>query len=168
MQTFYAPLDFDALINDIKQIDTKNSTYLSIVAFLNQDKNETNVAHLVQDLSNLLYTIRTNILDFKSSEDRLLLLDLTNQLEKTLLIESQNYTTTTLHDNILKINTLACAATGTGLIENWEYYAIENRLNTPLLEDQLTLNTLNNYLIASRSLVEWSSAMPAVAPPTIA
>ena len=160
MQTFYAPLDFDALINDIKQIDTKNSTYLSIVAFLNQDKNETNVAHLVQDLSNLLYTIRTNILDFKSSEDRLLLLDLTNQLEKTLLIESQNYTTTTLHDNILKINTLACAATGTGLIENWEYNAIENRLNTPLLEDQLTLNTLNEYLIASRSLVEWSSAMP--------
>ncbi|WAC02405.1 hypothetical protein N7U66_01400 [Lacinutrix neustonica] len=113
----------------------------------------------VSNIANILVEIRQNINTYTSSKHRLLLLDLSNQLEHTLLTETQKWETTTLAQNLDKINSLTCAAMGTGLIEPWEYHAIESDISNKIAEEQLSIAQLNELLTISRSVVEWSASM---------
>jgi pyruvate,water dikinase len=160
MQSFFAPIDFERLKVDLSQVQTKNETYTSLLLFFNSSRSDLKTDYLVSKISNLLYEIKNSITDFKSSSDRLVILDISNQLEKTLLIESQNLKATNLLDIINKVNYLSCAAVGTGLIESWEYSEVQNQLIAPVFKTNLSIEELNQFLNVSRSVVEWSSAMP--------
>ena len=159
MRAYYAPIDFKQLDRDVNLISEKNSTTILLSKFLKSYNKETSSELLVTEISKLLYDVRLNINNFKRSKDRLMMLDLSNRLEHLLLKEIQNWDTQTLQDNLNKINALACAAVGTGLIENWEYAAIDSQLSEINSGKNLNVETLNSILNFSRSIVEWSTSM---------
>lgn len=160
MNTFFAPIDLARLKSDLNQVKSKNETYQLLNQFFSTSGTEMTTDYLVSEISNLLYQIKQNITTFNSSSDRLLILDISNQLEKTLLIEAQNLKTTNLLDLVYKINYLSCASVGTGLLENWEFSEIQYKIVEPIFEKDLSVASLNDFLNTTRSIVEWSSAMP--------
>jgi len=160
MKAYFAPINFNDLRKDLNTISEKNTTpYQILESFLNST-NKDNTEELIKEIANVLYTVRHSLTENKSPKDRLKILDITNQLEQTLFIESQKWKAKTLFDISQKINFLSCAAVGTGLVEAWEYNAIEKDLLAISNKDTATINDLNSFLNKSRSLVEWSSAMP--------
>lgn len=159
MEAFYAPLDFKSLALELSTISETNPAVEKIKLFLKSNDDSIASAKYVSQLSNILESIRFNILDIKNSKNRLKLLDISNALENKLLIESQNWKTETLSENLDKISTLACAAMGTGLIETWEYQEVSNLINSAIDKDKLQVSELNNILTTARSIVEWSASM---------
>lgn len=159
MYKFYSPIDFNRLEKELQKLPASNNTTKKINTFIVSNKNDKTSASFVSELANILSEIRHNILSYKSGKDRLQLLDLSNQLEHTLLTETQNWETKTIGETLDKISVLSCAAMGTGLIENWEYNAIETSINNKITKSNLTVNELNELLTTSRSIVEWSASM---------
>jgi len=159
MYKFYAPIDFTRLEKEINTLPSNNSTTKKIIDFIAANKNDRSFASFISEIATILVEIRSNILSYKSSKDRLKLLDLSNQLEHTLLTETQNWQTNTVGESLDKISTLSCAALGTGLIEDWEFNAIETATNDKIAKTDLSINDLNQLLTTSRSIVEWSAAM---------
>ena len=159
MHKFYAPIDFTRLENEIKTLPSNNITTKRIQEFIAANKTDRSSASFISEIATILAEIRSNILSYKSSKDRLKLLDLSNQLEHTLLTETQNWETVTVGESLDKISALSCAALGTGLIENWEFNAIETATNDKIAKTDLSINELNQLLTTSRSVVEWSAAM---------
>ncbi|AEH02298.1 PEP/pyruvate-binding domain-containing protein [Lacinutrix sp. 5H-3-7-4] len=158
MYKFYSPIDFSKLEKELNKLPVSNPTTLKIKAFITSNKNQKTSASFVSEIASILTEIRENILSYKNSKHRLQLLDLSNQLEHTLLTETQNWQINTVGESLDKINALTCAAMGTGLIEIWEYNAIENTLNNKIAQNNLTLYELNQLLTTSRSVVEWSAS----------
>ncbi|WGD34299.1 PEP/pyruvate-binding domain-containing protein [Olleya sp. YS] len=158
MEQFYAPLDIVSLEKEIQSLKLTSDINASFKVLIETAKQEPNSEQIITDIANVLYNIRQDILMVKGGSTRLKLLDVSNKLENKLLIETQNWKTNTLSENLYKINALACVSLGTGLIETWEYTAIEKQLNQHLLADQLTINQLNDILVNARSIVEWSAS----------
>lgn len=159
MQQFYAPLDFTKIDNEIASIKGKSIVTEQLKEFSKNFNKNNSAKKIVESSSIILTSIRKDILRFQSSEDRLLLLDISNQLENVLLIETQNWQPETLHQTIEKIETLACVALGTGLLEFWEHQEIENKLINAKNAKQLSVNELNDLLTTARSIVEWSTSL---------
>ena len=159
MEEFYSPLDFKGLENEISKINGNAFVLDEIKSFLKNHKETDSPKIIIQQSANILANIRMNITTFNSSKDRLQLLDLSNQLENILLIQSQNWETPTLEETIKKIETLSCAALGTGLLEVWGYNQIDRKLSSVLQKEELTVKELNDLLTISRSIVEWSASL---------
>ena len=159
MESYYAPIDFAVLEKEIKALPASNITTKAILTFISDNKNNPSARALIVDIAEILSVIRQNITTYHSSKNRLQLLDLSNQLEHTLLQEVQNWKTNTLGESLDKINTLACAAMGTGLIENWEYDAVETLISDDIANEDLSISELNTLLTTTRSIVEWSASM---------
>ena len=159
MALYYAPIDFADLEKDIKSLSTKNQTVTDILKFINEDHKGESPEALLASMTNILHNIRLNITSFSKSEDRLKLLEISNQLEHALLTQVQKWNSETVYSSIEKISTLACAAMGTGLIESWEYNAIESKFSAALSNTNLSISQLNELLTTSRSVVEWSVSM---------
>ncbi len=159
MKQFYAPLDFKKIESEIENLDTNNIVIEEIKNFSkNYDTNKSS-QKIVEQTASILTNIRSTILDFKTAEERLKLLDLSNQLENILLIETQNWQTETLRETISKIEVLTCAALGTGLLEFWEYNQIEKIFRDTSTTNKISVVELNNLLNISRSVVEWSASL---------
>lgn len=159
MEAFYAPLDFKALLADLNTVSETIPTIDKIKQFLKSGNETLSPKQYVSQLSHILEGIRFYILDLKNSKNRLKLLDISNALEKKLLIESQHWKTETLAENLDKTSTLACAAMGTGLIETWEYQEISNHIISITAKEELQISDINDILTLSRSIVEWSASM---------
>ncbi|AQS92661.1 phosphoenolpyruvate synthase [Polaribacter sp. BM10] len=159
MQEFYAPLNYKTIANEISKIKDKNNVLSSLNDFLNEDKSNLSAKDIVIKITENLDFLRYNITLFNNSKDRLALLDLTNQLEKILLIETQKWQPVTLEETILKTQTLTCASYATGLIEAWEFDLIKPIYVTTLLNDKITLKDLNSLVTSARRIVEWSTSL---------
>ena len=159
MKEFYKPLDINSIENRIDHLNISDAIKLSFSNLLDTSRGDLKAEHIVVDISNILYNIRLDLDEVPSGKSRLELLDITNQLENKLLIEAQNWQVENLAENLHKVNTLACAALGTGLIEQWEFEAIESYLNLGREEKELSIANLNSILSSARSVVEWSTAM---------
>ena len=159
MKEFYEPLNISSLEKDVKAMPLTADIKQSMLTLVESSRSEPSAQQLVSDIANVLYTIRLDINKISSSKVRLQLLDVSNRLEQKLLIEAQNWETTTLAENLYKINTLVCASMGTGLIEAWEYNAIESAINNHRDGDELSISDLNSMLNTARGVVEWSASM---------
>ena len=159
MEQYYAPIDFDDIEAQLENLDSTQTAKQEIITLLEKSKASDTTQNLIYNLSELLSTIRLRITDFENSKDRLALLDISNDIEHTLLTKVQDWKPKNLYHTLDKINTLICAANGSGLIENWEYQKIENQIADLLTEDSIKLNDLEAILGAGRSAVEWSAAM---------
>ncbi|WP_047545833.1 PEP/pyruvate-binding domain-containing protein [Psychroserpens sp. Hel_I_66] len=159
MKEFYAPLDLKSLAGEIEKMSVTEDIKNSFRVLVESSEREPSAEQLVTDITNVLYQIRLDITTVDGSKSRLRLLDLSNRLEQKLLIESQNWETESLAQNLNKINTLVCASMGTGLIENWEYTAIENEVTDHLTGSKIDITELNDILGTARGVVEWSASM---------
>lgn len=159
MEKFYAPLDFKTIDKAVNDFNEKHIIIEELKSFSKNFNNFNTSRKIVENSANLLVNIRKSILDFKSSKDRLQLLDISNQIDNLLLIETQNWNTETLQETVEKIKILSCAALGNGLIEFWEYNEIDKRFDNFLKNDNTTLQEVNNILNTSRSIVEWSASL---------
>lgn len=159
MQEFYAPLNYKTIANEISKIKDKNNVLSSLNDFLNEDKSNLSAKDIVIKITENLDFLRYNITLFNNSKDRLVLLDLTNQLEKILLIETQKWQPDTLEETILKTQTLTCASYATGLVEAWEFDLIKPIYAATLLNDKITLKDLNSLVTSARRVVEWSTSL---------
>lgn len=159
MEEFYAPLDFKKIDEEVASIRGKSFVIDELKAFSKNFKEEKSPEKIVQHAATILANIRKDIVDFKYSKDRLQLLDISNQIENVLLIETQNWQPKTLIKTVDKIEALTCAALGTGLLEFWEYKEIEDNLNEIKVLDEISVKQLNELLNTTRSIVEWSASL---------
>lgn len=159
MKEFYAPLNYKTIAEDISKIKDSNKILTNLKNFVNEDKANISSREIVIKLADNLEFLRQNITLFSNSKDRLNLLDLTNQLENILLIETQNWDPETLAETILKVQTLTCASFATGLIEFWEYDLIKPIFSNTLKNKETTLGELNSVVTNARRIVEWSTSL---------
>ena len=159
MEQFYAPLDFNKIDKEVASLNGNLMVVEEIKNFSTYYKSNKSSKKIVENSASILANIRGNILDFKSSKDRLKLLDISNQLENILLIETQNWQTESLAETIRKIEVLTCASLGSGLLEFWEFDRIEKNFKSALDNQNITILELNNLLNTSRSIVEWSASL---------
>ncbi|WP_339661501.1 PEP/pyruvate-binding domain-containing protein [uncultured Polaribacter sp.] len=159
MALFYAPLDFKKLsdisgkIKSDKKIVAELQNYFSTYKDLNGPKS------ILEETASILSSIRYSVNQKMLASDKLILLDLSNILETNAIIESENWETTTLQETVDKLETLTCAAFGTGLLELWEFNEIENQLATLKSKQEITVEELNSLLNLGRNIVEWSSSL---------
>lgn len=158
MRANYAPLDFSKFEDQINRLPKSNDVTKHLVEFVQTNKNA-EVVDIILSITEALHTIRMGITSFSSSKNRLEVLDISNDLEHYLLTKVHEWEPENLQQNLHKILTLVCAANGTGLIEEWEYNAIENALTEIYTTENLTVEKLSEFLTISRSVVEWSAAM---------
>ncbi|AUC86572.1 phosphoenolpyruvate synthase [Polaribacter sp. ALD11] len=159
MNAFYAPLNYSSIAKELAKITDKNKVLSNLKKFVNEDKSSFTAKDIVLKITDNLDLLRYNIALFKSSRDRLNLLDLTNQLEKILLIETQNWIPETLEETILKTQTLTCASYATGLVEAWEFDIVKPIFSSTLKKDKTTLGALNTLVTNARRIVEWSTSL---------
>ena len=159
MNEFYAPLNYKTISKELSKVNDDNEVLKNLKAFINEDKTSFSAKDIVIKITDNLDFLRYNIALFKDSKDRLILLDLTNQLEKILLIESQNWNTDTLEETILKTQTLTCASYATGLVEAWEFDVVKPVFSSALNKEKTTLGELNSLVTNARRIVEWSTSL---------
>ncbi len=157
MKTNYAPLDFSELEKQINQLPSQNTLTKRMEEFVMMNNNTSPEVTII-NIAEILNDIRESVLSYSSSKDRLIILDVSNDLEHFLLTKTQEWQPDNLQENLHKIMTLICAADGTGLIEDWEYNAIENQLNEIFSKQDLNVQDLSEFLNISRGVVEWCSA----------
>lgn len=157
MKTNYAPLDFSELEKQINQLPSQNTLTKRMEEFVMMNNNTSPEVTII-NIAEILNDIRESVLSYSSSKDRLIILDVSNDLEHFLLTKTQEWQPDNLQENLHKIMTLICAADGTGLIEDWEYNAIENQLNEIFSKQGLNVQDLSEFLNISRGVVEWCSA----------
>ncbi|WP_405565832.1 PEP/pyruvate-binding domain-containing protein [Polaribacter sp. Asnod6-C07] len=159
MEQFYAPLDFNKIDKELASLNGNAMVVEEIKNFSTYFNDNNSSKKIVENSASILANIRGTILEFKSAKDRLKLLDISNQLENILLIETQNWKTVNLEETIHKIEVLTCASLGAGLLEFWEYDQVENNLKSGTNQENITIEELNNVLNTSRSIVEWSASL---------
>ncbi|MBV7267619.1 PEP/pyruvate-binding domain-containing protein [Winogradskyella luteola] len=158
MKTNYASLDLSKFKAEIDKLPKSNDVTSHLLDFV-KTNTDSEVEVIIPNITEALNAIREGVLSFSSARDRLTVLDISNDLEHYLLTKTQEWKPANLDQGLHKILTLVCAAKGTGLIEEWEYNAIEITLNDIYSSEDLTVEKLSDFLNIARSVVEWSAAM---------
>ena len=158
LEAYYTPVDVKNLITQVNHMSGNSDTKNLIKSMLTEYKKVSSPESKVRSLTNLICNIRLKLPAEKNSNNRLILLDLSNKMEKSLFIQSQEWKPATLKDLIKKIQVLSYATMGTGFIEIWEWESAMDEINVEV-SSSMSLKELNNFLKRTREIVEWSSAM---------
>ena len=158
LEAYYTPVNVKKLIAQVNHMSGSSDTKNLIKSMLTEYGKARSPESQVRSLTNLICDIRLKMPSEKNSNNRLILLDLSNKMEKSLFIQSQEWKPATLKDLIKKIQVLSYATMGTGFVEMWEWESAMDEINVDLASS-MSLKELNNLLIRARGIVEWSSAM---------
>jgi hypothetical protein len=159
LNLYYTPVNISSLIEQAKSVVSNNEFESELVALLNAYKDEAALDKRIFDLAKTSVFIRENMNQAKSGKDRLKMLDLSNKIESSLFIQSQEWKPQDLNELMGKIEVLSYAALGSGLIEFWEWNEIQDVLTNRNAQNSISLEKLEKFLVISRGVVEWSSAM---------
>ena len=157
MQSFFKPVDVQALLNKSKLV---KGTELGdkIQVFIQGKTTNEQPSWLVNETAQLLLEIREGLLQEKRPIARMQLMDLSLKLEELLFQNAPNWEPTTLSGQLEKICALTTASAGAGYIELWEWNQISGTLSK-FEQEKLSLAALTQLLETARSAVEWSAAM---------
>ncbi len=158
LEDYYTPVKIEALVGQVKAMSGNEQIRTELISKLNAYAAEKSIDNRVNALSHLLVSIRKDIDEFSSGEDRMAMLDLAVKIENALFIESQEWKPAELNELIKKIQVLSHAAVGSGLIEFWEWERAKPILGKEF-KSTASLESLQEFLVRSRGIVEWSSAM---------
>ncbi|WP_338039302.1 hypothetical protein [Maribacter litopenaei] len=157
MRAFFKPVDLGQQLNRSKAIKDLDIT-AKIKSFSEQMNNDSKADIIVKEASELLFDIRTGILDVKSPFAGLELLDMSLKLEELLFQTAPSWEPKTLSGQLEKICALTTASAGSGYLELWEWNRISGVLNKGD-EASLSLQELSLLLDTARAAVEWSASM---------
>lgn len=157
LETYYTPLSINKLAQQFNNLESNPELKSQSVKLLSKYENAGSIDLKVKILTEIINNIRYGIQNVNSADDRLTLLDISNKLENTLFIQSQEWKPENLKELMQKISTLSYAAMGSGLVEIWEWESVKDMFTG--LPSSLTLGELHSFLVSSRGVVEWSTAM---------
>ena len=112
-----------------------------------------------EEMAELLWSIRKNLISLPSSKARLAMIDLSNEVENIFFRTITNWQAQIMLDLLEKNYTLAKALAGCGFLEVWEWEKVEPYLRPPNSLRVLELKEFIEIANYSRRLVEWSVAM---------
>ncbi|GAB5554578.1 MAG: hypothetical protein Sapg2KO_41690 [Saprospiraceae bacterium] len=156
MRSVYLEVNLDQLTKFSKQIPSQQPIAEALSNYQRQFKEETQTITRAMATAELLFDIRQEITNIEVPKARLALLDISNFLEGLYFQDLSRWEQTNLNDIIDKICYTSMAAAGTGLVENWEWVALQNALARPKV-DTMDLGQLYLYLESARSVVEWGT-----------
>jgi len=157
MEVFYAPTNINELDKQLKNISSKSKIHDLLKKYIQDFGNATAASEKIIFTSEALLNIRQQILEEKSRQTRLTLLDLSNELESIYFKNINEWQPETVQGMAQKIEAAGKAVAGTGFIELWEWKSIAPYLaKAPLANDEEATKT---YLSNARRLVEWGAGM---------
>ena len=157
MQTFFKPVDVQALLNESKLI--KGTTLgEKVQLFVNGKEVNNEPAYVVNEAAELLMELREGLLEEERTDARMQLLDISLKLEELLFQNAPKWEPTTVSGQLEKICALATASVGAGYLELWEWEQISGTLSK-FDQEVLSLAELTQVLETARAAVEWSAAM---------
>ena len=159
LEAFYAPVQLETLVAEVTKLKGKKSSKETLTDLLNNYGIQKTARGKVYNLSDLMCNIREEMDNFSDPADKLALLDLSNKLENILFVQSQEWKPANVKELLEKIQALSNAAVGTGLIELWEWEEIDDVIENTEFHKSMALKDMNQYLVTSRGVVEWSTAM---------
>ena len=159
LESYYTPVSIASLIEQTNMIKSNKGLAGEIVTMLNGYQGENTIPGKVTRLANISVFMRKGMDNLSLNKDRMILLDLSNKIDMSLFIQSQEWKPEDLRGLMSKIEVLSYAALGSGLIEFWEWEEIKHTLLTKDFKSSLSLEDLQKFLISSRGVVEWAAAM---------
>jgi hypothetical protein len=157
METLYKPTNIQEFRTYLKNFPKNSQTAVTLKSFIDQ-YNAKSKAERIEAIAEIGLELRSAIGTKMSPNARLTIIDISNRLETLLLAESAAWKPETLREQLNKTYFLTKAAAAFGYLELWEWERL-NDLLAPPVQDEMTLNDLNNYVENSRRSVEWGTAM---------
>ena len=157
MELLYKLSDWQSLGSFVKLLGANSVQGKLLQSVLGELNNTTSAAQKIKLASELLLEVRKSILS-ATAKSKFVLLDLSNRIEEIIFNELPKWEVLTLSDLIEKNYYLSMAAAGCGFIELWEWDKISEQMK-PVAQDEISLAHLNEYLINSRRIVEWSTSI---------
>ncbi|WP_373072902.1 PEP/pyruvate-binding domain-containing protein [Zeaxanthinibacter enoshimensis] len=159
MKEFHSPVSMAELSRRVGDIKGDNNFTTEFRAALMALDRETDAKTVVKGLADLLCEIRENITGIEKPRDRLIIMDLSIELENELIKRSQEWKPTDLRQLLSKIYTLSYASMGSGLLEMHEWESVNDLLLVQDDKKELSIDRLQEFQRGARSVVEWSAAM---------
>ena len=156
MEAVYLNVNLNQLNKFVRQIPTQNAIRSSLENFIKQYNTQDQSIARAMDAAELLLEVRNELPQIKGTKARLALLDISNFLEGLYFQDLSQWKQTNLNDILDKICYTSMAAAGTGLVEHWEWLALQNALALPKA-DTMNLGQMYVYLESARSVVEWGT-----------
>jgi len=147
------PLDF-ALVQSLNNFITEYQTKENFIK-----KDSGNIQSKLYYLAKLLIQIRNEITHFPKASHRLILCDISNEIESVIFREASNWPVYTIRNHLDLNLTLTYSLVGTGFLELWEWYKVNGFLEYPVERDHLSIGELMVRAEYSRRVVEWGTNM---------
>lgn len=154
MMTAYYRVDPMTQIRNLSARLPVGSPITAAVATI--DRSPTNLSERMHILAQVLYDIRTNLPAVTRPADRLRMVDLSLQVESYLFRLSARWKPATYRELVQKGYYLTQAAVGAGLIEFWEWDALQPQLD---LTGQDRIASVGSFTIKADAIkrgIEWS------------
>ncbi|MBN1350166.1 phosphoenolpyruvate synthase [candidate division KSB1 bacterium] len=114
---------------------------------------------IIKEMAEVLWTIRTDILNLKKPAERLAAIDLSNEMEALLFRNIRKWRTQTIYEVLDKNYTLSLVAASCGFLEIWEWERIKPILKVTGESRQLTLEQFRLKANQAIRTVEWCTGM---------
>lgn len=157
MEIMYRPVDWQSLKIYLKELGPATESGKMLQKALDEIAKANLVSNRLGVASNLLLDIRKQLPE-SPSKSKVVLFDLSNRIDDLIFKELPNWKAKTLADVLEKNYVLSMAAAGSGFIELWEWEIIAPKLK-PVSSTDISLAQLNEFMVNSRNIVEWSTAM---------
>ena len=157
MRAFYKPTNIQDLSAYLKMLPKESASSFMLSDFIRDYEKAEKAEEKCALIAGTSLSLRKKINDPMKSSARLTLIDISNKLEVLIIKEAVAWETKTLKDLMRKVYTLSEAAAGFGYVEIWEWEQINKKISIPQKQN-LTLLELNNYVDASKRMIEWSIA----------
>lgn len=158
MTAYYQPIDIQEFDRNASVLPKGSYLRNKIEKFTITHQDTIVTATFIEDASNLMCDIRTELTSIRSTSDKLAALDISIDLESLLFKTAPDWQPETIDELLEKIYVLGQASASAGYIEWWEWNMVDHLLQ-PTSNKELTLDQLNQRLAVARSQVEWSAGM---------
>ena len=158
MTVYYQPIDINEFKANARVLPNGSYLRTKIEKFTEIHKDTIITSEFIEDASNLMCDIRTELTSIRSTSDRLAALDISTDLENLIFKTAPDWKPTTVAELLDKIYALSQASASAGFVEWWEWNEVDHLLQNSK-NKALTLDELNQKLNVARSQVEWSAGM---------
>jgi hypothetical protein len=164
MRSAYRDTDIMSLQKYLNLFPASHPVTDQLQRMITADKNNLSAAAdgsspVYAQLSDLLWLTRTELIRTETTTQRLLILDLSLDLERILFRKIGQWCPLTLRALLNKNYLLAKSAAGCGFLEIWEWEFVEPVLNPAYHANEIDMEQFGEISGYTRRIVEWSAAM---------